>query len=363
MSVPPEPALPAHALRAIDLDETGQLQMSTPQGPRPVPARAWRPYFAEVLRPPSSATDIVVYVHGWLTSQESALMAATELLRLTTVQYEKHSELYGSLGRAAFSPWGVVVRWPSRSIPSLGGYRRIRDRAHYMSTHGQAARIIGQLLGYLDDARGDPRAPSLLRTRGGQYLYLVGHSFGCRFLCEAVQWAAENPRETTLGWSVAGRPNRPFTVDSMLLLQMAAPRNAFSDTFTALGGAPLRGPVVTTYSRHDRATGFWHLRAEKRAGIGHSGIGTAPAPISGVSMHLVDKAYPLSTLNHPFVNVDASEVFVGGGLSPSGAHSDHLCGETAHLLLSLAAHSRDGSEQQEDGSPHGTTPHEPAVPS
>jgi hypothetical protein len=278
-------------------------------------------------------------VHGWLTTQESALTAGTELLRLTIEQYEKHSQLYGALGRA-FSPWGVVVRWPSRSTASLGGYRRIRDRAHHMSTKGQAARIIGQLLGYLDAERGDPRAPSQLRTRGGQYLHLVGHSFGCRFLCEAVQWSAENPREATLGWSVPGRPDRPFSVDSMLLLQMAAPRNAFSDTFTALGGAPLRGPVVATYSQHDRATGFWHLRAEKRAGIGHSGIGTAPGPISGVPMYPVDETYPLNTLNHQFVNVDASEVFVEGRLSPGGAHSDHLRSETAHLLLSLADHSR-----------------------
>ncbi|WOT40555.1 hypothetical protein [Streptomyces coeruleorubidus] len=339
MSLRPEAARPPPAPRVIDLDETGRLQVSTPQGPRGVPARAWRSYFADALRPPGNATDIVVYVHGWLTSQESALTAATELLRLTSEQYAKHPELYASLGRS-FSPWGVVVRWPSRSAPSLGGYRHIRDRAHQMGTKGQAARIIGQLLGYLDDKRGDPEAARRLGTRGGQYLHLVGHSFGCRFLCEAVQWAAENPRETTLAWSAPGRHDRPFTVDSMLLLQMAAQRNAFSDTFTALGEAPLRGPVVATYSQRDRATGFWHLRAEKRVGIGHAGIGTAPAPLSGVPMRAVDEAYPLSALNHRFVNVDASEVFVGGSWSPGGAHSDHLHSETAHLLLSLADHSR-----------------------
>ncbi|MBO7934347.1 alpha/beta hydrolase [Streptomyces sp. S9] len=340
MSVRPGPRpRPAPALRVVDLDEAGQLLVPTARSPRPVPARAWRSYFAEVLRPPKGVTDIVVYVHGWLTSQKSALSAATELLRLTVEQHEKHPELYGALG-TAFSPWGVVVRWPSRSAATWAGYRRIRDRAHHMGTKGQAARVVGQLLGYLDEERGDPRAAGRLSTRDGQYLHLVGHSFGCRLLCEAVQWAAENPRETTLGWSMPSRPCRPFGVDSMLLLQMAAPRNAFSETFTSLGDAPLRGPVVATYSQHDRATGFWHLRAEKRAGIGHAGIGTAPAPLSGVRMLSVDEAYPLAALDHRFVNVDASEVFVGGGLSPGGAHSDHLRGETAHLLLSLASHSR-----------------------
>ncbi|MFF7308657.1 hypothetical protein [Streptomyces sp. NPDC008137] len=48
---------------------------------------------------------------------------------------------------------------------------------------------------------------------------------------------------------------------------------------------------------------------------------------------------PLAVLDHRFVSVDASDVFVRGH-GPAGAHSDHLRPETAHLLLSLAAHSR-----------------------
>ena len=207
-----------------------------------------------------------------------------------------------------------------------------------MSTQGHAAHVIGRLLGYLDAHRTDPAAPPVLANRDGQYLHLVGHSFGCRLLCEAVQWSAgEEP--LTLGWSTPSPVGRPFTVDSMLLLQMAAPRDAFANTFTALAGAPLRGPVVATYSQHDRATGFWHLRAEKRAGIGYAGIGTAPAPVSAIRMLSPDEPYPLADLDHRFVSVDASDVFVRGH-GPAGAHSDHLRPESAHLLLSLADHSR-----------------------
>ncbi|MDH6496892.1 hypothetical protein [Streptomyces sp. SAI-149] len=44
-------------------------------------------------------------------------------------------------------------------------------------------------------------------------------------------------------------------------------------------------------------------------------------------------------LDHRFVSVDASEVFVRGR-GPAGAHSDHLRAETAHLLLSPAEHGR-----------------------
>ncbi|GGU65590.1 hypothetical protein GCM10010211_33470 [Streptomyces albospinus] len=52
-----------------------------------------------------------------------------------------------------------------------------------------------------------------------------------------------------------------------------------------------------------------------------------------------DRRRMLAALDHRFVSVDASDVCVRGK-GPAGAHSDHLRPETAHLLLSLADHSR-----------------------
>jgi hypothetical protein len=323
-------------VHVVDLGPDGRILQDTAQGPLPVPENRLDDHFAEELAPPSWATDLLVYVHGWQTKPDSALTAARQLLALAAERYTSYPRPYRRL--ESWVPWVLVIRWPSSSLPSLRGYRRIRNRAHAMSTQGHAARVIGRLLGYLDARRPDPAAPPVLANREGQYLHLVGHSFGCRFLCEAVQWAAgEEP--LTLGWSTPRPHGRPFTVDSMLLLQMAAPRDAFAATFTALAEAPLRGPVVATYSQHDRATGFWHLRAEKRAGVGHAGIGTAPVPVSAIRMLPPGERYPLAALDHRFVSVDASDVFVRGR-GPAGAHSDHLRPESAHLLLSLADHCR-----------------------
>ncbi|MER7751654.1 hypothetical protein [Kitasatospora sp. NPDC097643] len=319
-------------LCTVDLDEHGWLL----DHGVPVPANRLLDQFAEVLTPPAWATDIVVYVHGWRTKAESALTAAARLHTLAQEQYaERGAVLYPQL-EEGFAPWTVAVRWPSRA-----GYGTTRDRAHALSTgeNAHAARIIGQLLGYLDERRGDPAASGVLATRNGQFLHLVGHSFGCRVLCEAVQWAADGVHGETLGWSRPGPPGRAFTVDSMLLFQMAAPRDAFDTTFTALAQAPLRGPVVATYAERDWATGLWHRIAEKRRGIGNQGIGTTPEPVSSIRMRAVDAPYPLAALDHWFVSVDASEVFVKGGV-PAGAHSDHLRPESAHLLLSLADHAR-----------------------
>ncbi|MEU4303096.1 hypothetical protein [Kitasatospora aureofaciens] len=138
-------------------------------------------------------------------------------------------------------------------------------------------------------------------------------------------------------------------VDSALVFQMAAPRDAFDRLFPRLflgpgrAGAPLRGPLVLTHSRWDRATGFWHLRAEGRPGIGHSGTGSAPVAQFSTRLRPTDSPYPHADLDHPIVNIDAGHVYRGGlatRLHPSGAHSDFQHPESAHLLLSLASHSR-----------------------
>ncbi|MER5905128.1 hypothetical protein ABT150_34460 [Streptomyces mirabilis] len=331
------------------MDETGWLLDADTN--EPVPEQRLRHYFAERLVPPTWATDIFVYVHGWQTSPSFAHRTAERLLALMHGTLAVAPARYRALEAGGFIPWFVVVRWPSSSLVTPVGYRRIRDRAHSMGAldgNGHAAHVLGRLLGYLDAERTSPGAPPVLGNRYGQYFHLVGHSFGCRFLCEAVQWAADARLDDTLGWSTAGHsPSRPFTADSMLLFQMAARRDAFLSLFPYIlpsefhDGAPLRGPIVATYSRHDRATGFWHLKAERQPGIGHSGIGPAPAPMFTTRLLPLNEQYPLSALDHRFVNIDASDVYVRGHrLNPAGAHSDHVRPESAHLLLSLANHSR-----------------------
>ncbi|MFE2106491.1 hypothetical protein ACFXAF_11570 [Kitasatospora sp. NPDC059463] len=343
----------------VDLDEDGRLLV--PGTRTPVPEARVAEHLARHLKVPERATDLYVYVHGWQTGAQAAGRAADALIARAVDLARTAPAAYPGLTGRGYRPWCVVVRWPSSSLPSPAGYRRIRDRAHAMSGpgRGQAGFVIGHLLGYLDATRGRPDAPEVLANRSGQYLHLVGHSFGGRFLCEAVQWAAERPAAgpRVLGWSGRTDPARPFTVDSALVFQMAAPRDAFDRLFPRLfraperpegrparPGAPLRGPLVLTHSRWDRATGFWHLRAEGQPGIGHSGVGTAPVRQFSTTLLATHTPYPKRVLDHPIVNVDAGRVFRGSAagrrLAPAGAHSDFQHPESAHLLLSLAAYSR-----------------------
>ncbi|MGC0382494.1 hypothetical protein [Streptomyces sp. SAI-129] len=347
------PALPQPAgFVTVDLDTDGWL-LSSETG-RPIRADRLKRHLTERLTPPQWSTDILVYVHGWQTGPAAAVRNAQRLLSLMERQRTTRRELYPRL-REGFAPWTVVVRWPSSSMLSKGGYERIRDRAHAMSTgkDGYAPHILGHLLGYLHTWRGDP-ARGTLRTRDGKYLHLVGHSFGGRFLCEAVTWAAEAEHGGVLGWSAKTHPSLFFTVDSLTVFQMAAPRTAFDATFHRLrpGPAghtsPVGGPLVFTHSRHDRATGLWHLLGEKLPGIGHSGMRLSATPPGGVAPHDVwstrllraDTPYPRRSLDHTFVNIDASWRYRSSRLNPVGAHSDYYHPESAHLLLSLAEHSR-----------------------
>ena len=330
----------------IELDEQGRL--TAPDSGQPIPVPRVAEHLARHLTVPASATDIHVWVHGWRTPPHQATRTAGRLLEQAVKLYEAAPDRYPGL-KSGYRPWCVVVRWPSSSRPGLKGYREIRDRAHAMSAEGQghAPYVIGHLLGYLNTERTDPAGAEVLANRNGQYLHLMGHSFGGRFLCEAVQRAAEQP--PVLGWSTPYDPRRPFTVDSMLIFQMAAPRDVFLRRFDALfptdehPGAPLRGPLALTHSRWDRATGFWHLRAEKAPGIGHSGAGAAPVLPFPTRLLPTDAVYPQRALDHRLVNIDADWRYRGSRrtrLHPSGAHSDFLHPESAHLLLTLAERSR-----------------------
>lgn len=127
------PAPAPDALTTIDLDEDGWL-VSAATG-RPVRPDRLARYLADRLNPPSWATDVIVYVHGWRTSPASAARSAQRLLTLMDRQRAARTALYPRLS-GRYAPWTVVVRWPSSSKLTKGGYEEVRERAHAMSAAG-----------------------------------------------------------------------------------------------------------------------------------------------------------------------------------------------------------------------------------
>ncbi|QXJ21313.1 hypothetical protein AGRA3207_002152 [Actinomadura graeca] len=322
----------------LDLDERGSLL--DPATGAPVGAAAVPDALHRLLRVPREATDIVVFVHGWRTSRKKAERKARRFFGDVLAHWETTGDRYPAL--PAYRPYNVIVRWPSMSPWGRRGYERIRDRAHAMTTRGEAAAVIAQLLGYLNRNRRPPgRGPARLRTAAGQYLHCAGHSFGGRFLCQAIQEAADPRRPPTLDWPWRDAAY-PYTVDSLLVFQMAARPDCFATIFPRLlGDAPINCPIVLTRSDSDRAAGLWHRRAEGVAGIGSVGADAPPGRIGSIRLHRLDEDYGRSELESRIVNVDASWRYRGGSWpSFTGAHSAFWHAESMHLFLSLVALAR-----------------------
>ncbi|WP_280474568.1 hypothetical protein [Nocardia asiatica] len=321
---------PRHVL--LDLDVNGDFV--DPDTGLPVRPAAVEQYLESRLHVPADATDIVVFAHGWRNKPHKAAASGHALSTSLTDAYRQFPHRYPNID-PAWSGLYVTLRWPSVSSPFLPGYRRIRDRAHDMTTRGHAASTLAHLLGYLDAHRTRPGGPPTLRTAGGQYLHCVGHSFGGRFLVEAVQAAADGG-PPTLGWAYAD-PTYPYAVDTLLVFQMAAPPTILADQFPRLlTDAPINGPIVLTYSTADRATGRWHRLAEGQPGIGHSGAQSPAEHITTVQLLEMSKSYERADFKSRIVNVDATWKYRHGRWRPEGAHSDIWHPESIHLLLSLA---------------------------
>ncbi|WP_338695935.1 hypothetical protein V2W30_11680 [Streptomyces sp. Q6] len=329
---------PLHPLPVLTLDLDADGVLLHPVSGRRVKDKELPHVIRTTLDLPAAVTDVVVFVHGWLTSREKALRGTERLLALAEGGWAARAGRYPALPRHTRVQC-VALRWRSVSL-----YRRARDRTRGNTLEGHAGHVVAALLGYLDEWREPPRPDTAdtLPRAGGQYVHAVGHSFGCRFLCQAVPESgpAELSRRPVDVLAPVHEDERyAYTVDSLLLLQMAAPPRvlaaggAYGRLFT---DAPVSGPVAVTHTRHDRATGLWHRLREGERGIGTVGLpGPAAVEVHRTTLRAPERAYADGELHHRLVDVDATEVFRRGRWKPTGAHSDIWYPHTAHLLLSL----------------------------
>jgi len=299
---------------------------------------------------PDGVTDVFIWVHGWNNTHQDAIGSARRLFNGIKLLADRQPQRYPRL--TPFVPAFLLVRWPSQSSLLEGeeGYRKIRDRAAQLTENGDAEFFLASLLGYLDqkNTRLGGHGSKTLAAAGGFYVHCLGHSFGGRFLTAAIKAAAAPQPRTLSLMSSIGQGNRlvlsvtgpnkfAFTVDSMLVFQMAAPSASFAPQLSTLvHDAPFRGPLVTTFSSSDRANCLWHSVAGDERAIGCCGV---LQPSQEVNTPIL----PLGELSHDYtpqdfstniVNVDASAVFTDGNIVV-GAHSDFFYEESIHLALSL----------------------------
>ena len=304
----------------------------------PVEADQLERFLKRSIALPKDVTDVFVWVHGWQNDQLRAVSTAKRMFANLADWFVREQARYPGLGTVV--PGFVAVHWPSSSLPTLSGYKKIRDRAKYMTTQGEAEFFLASLLGYLD--LGNKRSPErkVLRAKDGFYLHCLGHSFGGRFLAAAIKAAATPVAKERKILAAHRETGLAFNVDTLCVLQMAAGCKTFGSEFEALLSGPICGPIVLTNSTSDKALCTWHKISEGEPGIGCSGAVEPHDRIASINLHAVDKPYFDTDFSADITNVNGSKYFTGGGWI-EGAHSEFWHAETLHLIASLVEKIRD----------------------
>lgn len=251
----------------------------------------------------------------------------------------------GPVGGPTSAPGGLLG-WDDDLVARL---RRAREvvlapvRQLSFWTMKRRARVVGEtgvhdLLAAIQAA-----APQDEDGQPRQRVHLMGHSFGCIVMSAAVA-----------GPAVDGRFPSPLPrpVDAMLLVQGAMSLWSYAEKVPFLPGrtgfyepvldapARVRGPLVTTRSSYDTAVGRYYplgvrvtgdvLLGEELPEYGAIGaFGIQGTTVEDRPILHADAAYGLQP--GVVVNVDAERV-IRNGTGPSGAHSDIVHPEVAHLM-------------------------------
>ncbi len=322
------------------LDETGRfIDVGDPNRDeaRPVEADELERFLKRTIALPKSVTDVFVWVHGWQNDELRAASTAKRMFANLADWFARESARYPRL--RAVVPGFVAVHWPSSSLPTRSGYKKIRDRAKRMTTQGEAEFFLASMLGYLDRDNRRSSERKVLRAKDGFYVHCLGHSFGGRFLAAAINAAATPIARDRKILAARRETGVAFNVDSLCVLQMAAGCKAFGSEFEALLKGPICGPIVLTNSSSDKALCSWHSLSEGEPAIGCSGAVEPYDRIGSISLHSVDTPYPDTAFDKDITNVNASEYFTGGGWV-EGSHSQFWHTETIHLIASLVEQVR-----------------------
>lgn len=175
-------------------------------------------------------------------------------------------------------------------------------------------------------------------TRPSVRLHLVGHSFGCRVVTAAATGSADNP----VGF-----------VDSMTLLQAAFSHYAFSAKYddsnksgffrNLVSEKRVRGPVVITHTRADKAVGLAYAVASRVAGQIAAAIGDKHDPFGGLGSNGAQKTAEArdgklpragALVEQPIANGTLTNLLADGLIA---SHSDVRNPSAAFTVLSVAA--------------------------
>lgn len=203
-----------------------------------------------------------------------------------------------------------------RRFMNMTTYYRMKERAGTVGANGVAG-VIEKVRGKLPNVR----------------LHLVGHSFGGRVVTAATD-------------AVGGQ----HTIDSLTLLQAAFSHNGLAAKFDGkndgffrkvVTGKKVRGPIIITCTKNDRAVGIAYPLASRLGGQHAAALGDENDAYGGIGRNGAVKTP--ESVKGMLLSANAPYRFIAGGIyslnadAVIGDHSD-ICGpEVAWALASAIA--------------------------
>jgi len=229
----------------------------------------------DAMSPPFDFGDVFIYSHGWWTTGNDAMA----LYGQYTIELAKTVLLLnGTINNPPRHSLGVGIHWPSTlsedsvSLPQVFepvSYYQMGSRANQVGANGLFASLR--------------RALRVRQENGGNpfRLTLIGHSFGCRVVCKALQqlWQDVNKPGTPLGY-------KDFLATikiRVVLLQAAFKNDEFNvgGNYESVANMPDIKILVTT-SQLDLALNELFPKAETANNIAHLDFHEAIALGAGV---------------------------------------------------------------------------------
>ncbi len=223
-------------------------------------------------------------------------------------------------GAAGIGDFFKGVKAGAANLLNYVTYYKMKDRA---GTVGRGA--VNALLGKLREEKPQVR------------LHVVGHSFGCRVVTAAVTGKASEPKNF---------------VDSMSLLQGAFSHFSFSSRFDDSGKTGfyrnlidehrVRGPVIITHTRADKAVGMAYAIASRAAGQIASAVGDRDDPFGGLGSNGAQKTSEVREGSLPKAGKPFNPALAAGSVTNMRAdglisdHGDVRNPNVAYAVLSAA---------------------------
>jgi hypothetical protein len=291
----------------------------------------------KAMVPPFGYTDFLLYSHGWWTTAETAMIDYNRFLMGLAPIVVTADAAAGTASRVLL---GLGVHWPSMISEDANTPLTVLEPFTYFN-RAKMADEVGEHGGYslLRIALEARRDAGLDLPR----LQLVGHSFGCKVVCSALEELAETLAPSGLLKDL---------VVNVVLIQAAFDDNALEpgESYGQVLGAYPKLRILATKSNLDSAVGTAYVEVQRimnlfgtpTPGLGAVGPSAGTVTAAGGSLALqVGPGFPMpaaGSLTGRLIVADLTPLHQAnpsGDVPFSGHHSDIFHDEIYRLMTAF----------------------------